>query len=169
MSRGYIIIPFFILIALSILFFSHYFVYFSLCHFFGIAAPARRATLAGILILLPTSFIASSILAHWTEDFFSRAFYFCSALWLGVGLTRVQQILPSSVGRLWRWPACTPLTVYGTPIIPVPGTLPSGSRTCRPLGEAEKSCSFPTCIWGPSCAQVSPPGWWRWSMPKALT
>jgi predicted MPP superfamily phosphohydrolase len=87
MSRGYIVIPFFILIALSILFFSHYFVYLSLCHFFGIAAPARRATLAGILVLLPASFIASSILAHWTDNFFSRAFYFCSALWLGVGLT----------------------------------------------------------------------------------
>jgi hypothetical protein len=87
MSRGYIIIPVFILIAFSILFFSHYFIYFSLSHFFGIAAPARRAALAAILFLLPASFIASSILAHWADNFFSRALYFCSALWLGVGLT----------------------------------------------------------------------------------
>jgi len=89
MSRGYIVIPFFILIALSILFFSHYFIYFSLSHFFGIAAPARRAALAGILFLLPASFIASSILAHWSDNFFSRALYFCSALWLGIGLTLI--------------------------------------------------------------------------------
>jgi hypothetical protein len=87
MSRGYIVIPFFVLIALSILFLSHYFIYFSLTHFFGITAPARRAALAGILFLLPASFIASSILAHWTDNFFSRSVYFCSALWLGVGLT----------------------------------------------------------------------------------
>jgi hypothetical protein len=87
MSRSHIIVPVFILIALSILFFSHYFIYFSFAHFFGVATPARRAMLAGILFLLPTSFIASSILAHWTDNFFSRAVYFCSALWLGVGLT----------------------------------------------------------------------------------
>ncbi len=89
MSRSYIVIPVFILTALSILFFSHYFIYFSLCHFFGIAALARRAALAGILVLLPASFIASSILAHWTNNFLSRAFYFCSSLWLGVGLTLI--------------------------------------------------------------------------------
>ena len=89
MSRGYIVIPVFILIAFSILFFSHYFIYFSLAHFFGITAPAHRAALAGILFLLPSSFIASSILAHWTDNFFSRAIYFCSALWLGVGLTLI--------------------------------------------------------------------------------
>jgi len=89
MSRGYIVIPFFILIALSILFFSHYFIYFSVSHFFGIAASARRAALAGILFLLPASFIASSILAHWTDNFFSRALYFGTALWLGVGLTMI--------------------------------------------------------------------------------
>jgi hypothetical protein len=89
MSRGYIVIPVFILIALSILFFSHYFIYFSLAHFFGIAAPPRRAALAVILFLLPASFIASSILAHRSDRFFPRALYFCSALWLGVGLTLI--------------------------------------------------------------------------------
>ncbi len=88
MSRGYIIIPLFILIAFSILFFSHYFIYFSLSHFFGIAPP-RRATLAAILVLLPASFIGSSMLAHWTDNFFSRAAYFISAMWLGVGLTLI--------------------------------------------------------------------------------
>ena len=89
MSRGYIAILVFTLIALSILFFSHYFIYFSLAYFFGIAAGAHRDALAGILFLLPTIFIASSILAHWTDNLFSRSVNFCSGLWLGVGLTLI--------------------------------------------------------------------------------
>jgi hypothetical protein len=89
MSRGYIAIPVFVLIAFSILFFSHYFVYFSLAYFFGISEPGPRDALAGILFFLPVSFIASSILAHWVDNFLSRTVYFCSALWLGVGLTLI--------------------------------------------------------------------------------
>ena len=89
MSRGYIVIPVFILIALSILLFSHYFIYISLTYFFGIAEPAGRAALAGILFLFPASFIASSIVAHQTDSFFCRALYFCSATWLGVALTLI--------------------------------------------------------------------------------
>jgi hypothetical protein len=83
------VIPLFILIALSIFFFSHYFIYFSLTHFFSIVAPERRAALAAILFVLPTSFIASSILAHRTDNLFIRVLYFCSGLWLGVGLTLI--------------------------------------------------------------------------------
>jgi len=89
MSRGYIAIPVFVLIAFSILFFSHYFVYFSLAYFFSIASAARRDALAAILFLLPSIFIASSILAHWSDNLVSRAVYFFSGLWLGVGLTLI--------------------------------------------------------------------------------
>jgi hypothetical protein len=89
MSRGYIAIPVFVLIAFSILFFSHYFVYFSLAHFFSIASAARRDALAAMLLLLPSIFIASSILAHWGDNLLLRAVYFCSGLWLGVGLTLI--------------------------------------------------------------------------------
>jgi hypothetical protein len=89
MSRSYIVIPVFVLIAFSILFFSHYFIYFSVAYFFHIATSARRDALAGVLFLLPTIFIASSILAHWSDNLVSRAVYFCSGLWLGVGLTLI--------------------------------------------------------------------------------
>ncbi len=89
MSRGYIAIPVFVLTALSILFFSHYFVYFSLAYFFSIASAARRDALAAVLLLLPSIFIASSILAHWGDNLLLRAVYFCSGLWLGVGLTLI--------------------------------------------------------------------------------
>jgi hypothetical protein len=87
MSRGHLVIPIFVLIAFSILFFSQYFIYFSFVHFFGIAAPARRDALAGFLFLLPATFIATSILTHWTDNFFLRTLCFLSGLWLGAGLT----------------------------------------------------------------------------------
>jgi uncharacterized protein len=39
------------------------------------------------LYALPLSVIASSFIAHWSDGFFARVYYFCSTLWLGVGLT----------------------------------------------------------------------------------
>ncbi len=77
----------FFLVALSILFLSHYFIYFSIVHFFSVASAGRKVTLAVILFLLPTSFIASAILGHRSGSLFSTAFYFGSTLWLGLGLT----------------------------------------------------------------------------------
>ena len=85
MSRGFWTIATFIAIAVSILYLGHYFLYFSLVRFFGIAGLASRTALAGVLLLLPASFIASSILVHRADNFFSRALYYCSALWLGLG------------------------------------------------------------------------------------
>jgi len=93
MSRGYIAIPVFVLIAFSILFFSHYFVYFSLAYFFSIASAFRRDALAATFFLLPSIFITSSILAHWSDNLVSRAVYFCSGLWLGVVLTLILTFL----------------------------------------------------------------------------
>ena len=88
MSRGFsIFIPLFIVVAFSILFFSHYFIYYSIVHFFGVTGSGRKAVLALILFLLPASFIASSVIARRTGNPVSRALYFSSGLWLGVGLT----------------------------------------------------------------------------------
>jgi hypothetical protein len=56
-------------------------------YFFGLAAFEHRTALAVVLFLLPLSFIVSSILAHWRDTFLVRVVYFCSSLWLGVGLT----------------------------------------------------------------------------------
>jgi hypothetical protein len=69
------------------LFLGHYFVYASVLHFFGLAAFEHRTALALILFALPLSFIASSFLAHWYDGLLTRVLYFCSSLWLGVGLT----------------------------------------------------------------------------------
>ena len=89
MARSLIVVPLFILIVFSILFLGHYFFYFSVVYFFRIDQPGRRLALAALLFLLPLSFIASSILSHWTDNILSRVFYFCTALWLGVGLTLI--------------------------------------------------------------------------------
>ena len=95
-SRGFILITFFFLIAISILYLGHYFVYASVLHFFGVVAFEHRAALALILLLLPLSFIASSFLAHWSDGILTRVLYFCSTLWLGVGLT-----LLAAFGLAW--------------------------------------------------------------------
>ncbi len=85
--RGTTPIPLFILILISVLYLAHYFVYVSLVHFFSITSLGEREAVGAVLFLLPLGLIASSFLAHWRDDFFTRALYFCTSLWLGVGLT----------------------------------------------------------------------------------
>lgn len=88
MPRGAsLVIPIVLLIAITILFFTHYFIYFSMVRFFGLAAGGRRNALALILFLFPASFIASSILGRWTAGRLPDTVYFVSALWLGAALT----------------------------------------------------------------------------------
>lgn len=74
-----------LLAALAVvLFASHFFLYYSLVHFFKIVNPGLNTTLAIILVLLALSFIVSSLLAHWKENTLTRAFYFASGIWLGL-------------------------------------------------------------------------------------
>ncbi len=77
----------FLLVALSILYFSHYFLYCSIVHFFSVSGTTRKVVLAVILFLLPTSFIAVEVLARRTENPVFGVIFFSSTLWLGVGLT----------------------------------------------------------------------------------
>jgi len=88
MSRGaYFFIPLIIIGVFSVLYFSHYFIYYSIVHFFSVTSKGSKVALALVLFLLPTSFIALSIMARWLDNHFLRAFYFSAGLWLGVGLT----------------------------------------------------------------------------------
>jgi hypothetical protein len=89
MLRRLIVVSLFILIAFSTLFLGHYFFYYSAVYFFRIDNPAQRLALAALLYFLPLSFIAASILMHWTDNVMARAVYFLSALWLGVGLSLI--------------------------------------------------------------------------------
>lgn len=87
MSRTSLYIPLFILAAFSVVFLLHYFIYFSVVHLLSLTAIRRKVVLGVALFLLPASFIVASILTHRGVNSFSRALYFCSSLWLGVGLT----------------------------------------------------------------------------------
>lgn len=73
-----------ILAAISIVFASHFFVYYSLGHFFKIVNPNVNMAMAIAISVLAVSFIIASVLAHWKENIFTRALYFTSGLWLGL-------------------------------------------------------------------------------------
>ncbi len=73
------------LLLVTILLGGHFFVYFSLVRFFSIEAANIKITLAVTLFLLGVSFILSSILAHYSENTFTKGAYFVSNLWLAVG------------------------------------------------------------------------------------
>ncbi|MDD2758164.1 MAG: metallophosphoesterase [Patescibacteria group bacterium] len=72
------------LAMLAVLFASHFFVYYSLGHFFKVVSPNVSTALAISIALLATSFILASLLAHWRENIATRAFYFISGVWLGL-------------------------------------------------------------------------------------
>jgi uncharacterized protein len=78
------VIMIFIIITFLVLSISHFFVYYSLINFLKIINPNVKTALIVALVVLPLSFILSSILAHWSENRFTKIYYFASSLWLGV-------------------------------------------------------------------------------------
>jgi hypothetical protein len=117
-----------------VLFLSHHFLYYSVAHFFAFNGR-RRLVLALILSLLPVGFIASVILAPRMAGALGKALYFCSALWLGIGLTLMVSFVlawsawglaglaalrpaPAVLGAAAvGWPSCIRVTAFGTPTI----------------------------------------------------
>lgn len=90
MSKNmYLLFALFLILALVILFGSHFFAYWSIIKFFQIVNAKIKLWLAIILFFLSVSFILSSILAHYSENVLSRGFYFGAGLWLGVGLNLI--------------------------------------------------------------------------------
>ncbi len=73
----------FLFLFLFILFGAHYFLYFSLLRFLPFLAAYSRMLFAG-LFLLSVSFIAASFLAHWQDNFLTRALYYSAGFWLGL-------------------------------------------------------------------------------------
>jgi uncharacterized protein len=74
----------FLILAIAILFGSHYFLYFSIIRFFSVTDTSAKIVLIGILFSLAISFILSSTLAHWRDNVLTREFYFISGFWLGL-------------------------------------------------------------------------------------
>jgi predicted MPP superfamily phosphohydrolase len=69
-------------IAVVSLFGAHFFLYFSLTHFFLIS-DYHKNYLIFILFFLGNSFIIFSIIAHWKENIITRILYFLSGFWWG--------------------------------------------------------------------------------------
>lgn len=80
----YLVIAILLIIGIGVLFGSHYFLYFSITHFFGITNPSYGEIILAAISFLAVSFILFSVLAHWKENIFTRACYFVSGLWLGI-------------------------------------------------------------------------------------
>ncbi|MCX6761243.1 MAG: metallophosphoesterase [Candidatus Moranbacteria bacterium] len=74
---------FFLLLAIILLFGSHYFLYASLVKFFPFFSSHKNGLII-TLGLLAVSFILTSFLAHMREDIFTRTSYFLSGFWLGL-------------------------------------------------------------------------------------
>jgi predicted MPP superfamily phosphohydrolase len=79
----------------AVLFGCHFFVYFSLVKFLGIATVNTKIWLGSILFILGISFFVSSALAHYTENAITKTFYFFSGLWLGFGLNLILAFIVS--------------------------------------------------------------------------
>ena len=88
MPRG-LWITVFLLVLFGILYSSHYFLYYSTVHFFGIAAKGGRRVVGWVLVFLPASFFVSFFFSRRAEGGFARWFTIVSNLWLGVGLALV--------------------------------------------------------------------------------
>lgn len=63
---------------------AHWFVYFSVVHFFRITNETSKIVLTAVLIFLAGSFFLSSFVAHFLNDSITREYYFLSGIWTGV-------------------------------------------------------------------------------------
>jgi predicted MPP superfamily phosphohydrolase len=76
----------FLIIAQMFVFACHVPVYFLLARALAVTNPTSKWVLAGILLVLGSSFVAASFLARAHDDLFSRTFYALAGLWLGTVL-----------------------------------------------------------------------------------
>lgn len=74
---------FFLFLFLTVLLGSHAVVYVSFTHFFSITDVTYKYVLACALVFLAASFFLASLVAHFFENSFTRAYYFLSGFWLG--------------------------------------------------------------------------------------
>jgi len=73
-----------LILAILIFFGAHYFLYYSVVRFFGVASHAIRGTILTVIFLLPVSFFIFSALSHLKQNLLLNFFYIISASWLGL-------------------------------------------------------------------------------------
>jgi len=112
MPRGFWILVA-LLVALSILFIWHYFLYVSTAHFFSINSKSARRLLALLYALLPTGFMASEILERRLHSDPARLLATAFTLWLGVGLALLMAFLAAWTGwGIAQWHNPRPAKIY---------------------------------------------------------
>jgi len=77
------LIPLFVF-AVLIFFGAHYFLYYSVVRFFGVASHAMRGTILTVIFLMPIGFFVISALSHLKQSSLLNFFYIVSASWLGL-------------------------------------------------------------------------------------
>lgn len=77
------IIAIFILVAQSLLFLVHFFIYRTVVHFFGITQAGQLALTKVVFVVLSLSFFIASILAFRFYGLWVRAIYIPAVVWLG--------------------------------------------------------------------------------------
>ncbi len=74
----------FVIVILTVMFTTHYFLYFSWTRFFSIQSGPARNIVSASLVFLSFTFIASSLLVHWSSNVITRTYYIFSGLWMGL-------------------------------------------------------------------------------------
>jgi predicted MPP superfamily phosphohydrolase len=75
---------FFLTIVSAVLLSAHFFLYFSIIHFFGVANATVKNLLFYGFLFLAISFVLSSLMAHRWDSLFTRFYYFLSSVWIGL-------------------------------------------------------------------------------------
>lgn len=87
----------FAIIALAILLVGHYFIYYSLISLFKLTDSYLHGIIIAALIILPISFVVSTVIAHWKENWITKTFYFASGMWLGISANLILGFLAAWV------------------------------------------------------------------------
>ena len=82
--KKYLIFSIIILIALTILAGAHFFIYSTLVSWWHIKSHSVKTILAVVLMFLASSFIVSSVLAHYSSWLPVKVYYFLSGIWLAL-------------------------------------------------------------------------------------
>ena len=82
----YVAFTFIIGVAVVIFLAGHLLVYLLLAHFLQLYSLDAKLTLVALLLFFGVSFIISTALAHYSENWFTKGYYFVAGIWLGVAV-----------------------------------------------------------------------------------
>jgi uncharacterized protein len=115
MNVGFFVI--FMLLAVSLLFGAHYWLYITIVKFFPNWGAQQKMILGVVLLFLAVSFIISALLFRTLENPITRGYYFLSGIWLGtvlnITLSLVLAWLIISLSHLFGWTLSRSMLIGG--------------------------------------------------------